>query len=70
MGRANGLAQGIEHQRALLCRLAARRFGAETAAPLAALLAGIDDPERLAEVGDRIVDCATGAELLGRMARD
>lgn len=34
---------------------------------LAALLSRIDDPDRLAEVGDRIVDCATGAGLLGRV---
>ncbi len=27
----------------------------------------IDDPARLAEVGDRIVDCATGADLLDRV---
>ena len=64
--RAEGLAEGIEHQRALLRRQAARRFGEETAAPLSARLARIDDPERLAEVGDWIVDCATGAELLAR----
>ena len=73
-GRAEGIAQeaaqGIERQRALLCRQAARRFGDATAVPLAALLGGIDDPEHLAEVGDWIVDCATGAELLDRMARD
>ena len=69
-GWAEGIAQGIERQRSLLCRQAARRFGDETAAPLAALLGGIDDPEHLAEIGDWIVDCATGAELLARMARD
>ena len=73
-GRAEGIAQeaaqGIERQRALLCRQAARRFGDATAVPLAALLGGIDDPEHLAEVGDWIVDCATEAELLARMARD
>ena len=69
-GLAEGRAQGVERQRALLCRQAARRFGEETAAPLAARLAGIDDPDRLAEVGDRIVDCATGAELLARTGRD
>ena len=73
-GRAEGIAheaaQGIERQRALLCRQAARRFGDATAVPLAALLGGIDDPEHLAEVGDWIVDCATEAELLDRMARD
>ena len=69
-GRAEGRAEGIERQRALLCRLAARRFGEGTAALLSARLAGIDDPERLAAVGDRIVDCATGAELLARTGHD
>ena len=33
---------------------------------LAELLAGVDDPARLAEVGDWIVGCATGDELLER----
>ena len=73
-GRAEGIAQeaaqGIERQRSLLCRQAARRFGDATTVPLAALLGGINDPEHLAEIGDWIVDCATGVELLARMARD
>ena len=63
--------QGVEHglaeERALLVRLATRRFGAETGERLSALLAGVNDPARLGEVGDGIVDCATGAELLGRV---
>ena len=51
-------------------RLAARRFDAETAKRLAELLAGVDDdPDRLAEVGEWIVVCATGAELLNRCSR-
>ena len=56
-----------EGQRAMLVRQAARRFGAGTADRLSALLSRIDDPARLAEVGDRIVDCATGADLLDRV---
>ena len=56
-----------EGERALLIRQAARRFGAGTAERLPALLARIDDPARLAEAGDWIVDCATGAELLARV---
>ena len=63
-GRDKGLAQGVEQQRALLCRMAARRFGADTSARLAEVLAPIADPERLADVGDRLVSCATGAEFL------
>ena len=63
-GRAAGRAEG---ERALLARLAARRFDAGTARRLSALLSRIDDPDRLAEVGDRIVDCATGADLIARV---
>ena len=63
-GRVEGRAEG---QRAMLVRQAARRFDAGTAERLSALLARIDDPARLAEVGDRIVDCATGADLLDRV---
>ena len=67
-GRAAGRAEGRAEQRALLCRQAARRFDAETAKKLAGLLAGVDDPARLAEAGDWIVVCATGAELLDRFS--
>ena len=66
--RAEGIAAGrTEGEQTLLVRLAARRFGAETGQRLAALLSRIDDPDRLAEAGDCIVDCATGAELLERV---
>lgn len=34
---------------------------------LSALLSRIDDPDHLAEVGDRIVGCATGADLIARV---
>ena len=50
-------------------RLAARRFGAETAEALGRLLEGVDDADRLAEVGEMIVDCGTGGELLDRAGR-
>ena len=51
---------------AMLSRLAERRFGAGAGARLAALLAEVADPERLAAVGDLVIDCADGAELLAR----
>ena len=57
----------VEGERALLVRLATRRFGAGTGERLAAMLSRIDDPARLAGVGDRIVECATGAELLAHV---
>ena len=64
---ARGIAQGRAEERALLRRLAERRFGAETAARIAELLAGIEDAEDLTEVGGWIVDCRTGDELLERI---
>jgi len=64
-GVAEGRAQGVDQQRALLCRLAAARFDAGTSARLADLLAPIAEPERLAEVGDRLVRCDTATEFLG-----
>ena len=66
-GREQGREQGIAREKALLCRLAARKFGPEAAARLAASLAGVTDAERLAEAGEWIVDCTTSAELLARV---
>ena len=81
-GRAEGLAQGVERgieqglergieqglaaERELLGRLAERKFGDGTAERLSDLLAGIGDTRRLAEVGDWIIDCATGDDLIAR----
>ena len=45
------------------------RFDAGTAERLAALIAGVDDAALLTTVGDWIVVCATGAELLERVRR-
>ena len=56
-----------EGERALLVRQAARRFGAGTAERLSTLLLRIEGPDQLAEAGDWIVDCATGAELIDRV---
>ena len=68
-GVRRGREEGRAEERALLLRLAARRFGAGTAEALAGLLEGVDDADRLAEVGEMIVDCRTGGELLGRIRR-
>ena len=67
LGREQGLTEGVDQQRALLCRQAEARFDAATAARLAELLAPVADPERLAEVGDRLVRCATAAEFLSSL---
>lgn len=67
-GREEGISlgreEGITHERRLLRRLAAERFGTATAERLAAALAMQADPERLAEIGVAIVRCATADELL------
>ena len=70
-GHKQGLAQALErelrHERAMLSRLAARKFGGGTATRLEALLERVDDPERLVRVGEDVIDCVTGAELLARV---
>ena len=64
-----GREEGRAEERALLRRQAARRFGADTAEALGRLLEGVDDADRLAEIGEMIVDCETGGELLDRAGR-
>ena len=68
LGRAEGISlgreEGLAHERQLLRRLAAARFGAATADRLDRAFAAEADPERLAAVGEAIVRCATGDELL------
>ena len=69
-GRAEGRIEGrAEGQIAVLRRLAARKFGPETANRLAGQLAEIPDPERLGEIGEWILECEVGEELLARVAR-
>ena len=67
-GLGQGLEQGIEQQRSLLRRQAALRFGEETAVRLARLLTHLAGAARLAEAGEWIVRCETGADLLARVA--
>ena len=70
-GREQGLREGIERgraeERALLCRLAARKFDAEAAQRLSPSLDRVVDPGSLAQIGDWIIECATEAELLDRV---
>ena len=65
-GRRLGLSEGMSHERTLLRRQAARRFGPATGDALAALLANEEDVERLAAVGDLVVGCESAEELLRR----
>ena len=67
-GLRTGRAEGVAARRALLGRLALRKFDTATAERLAELLAGIEDPGRLADVGDRIIDCDDGGALLAELS--
>ena len=66
-GRVEGIRQGLKHERELLRRIAAVRFGADTAERLSTMLDGVADPDRLAEAGEWIVRCNSGSELLNRV---
>ena len=65
-GLEQGVARGLEQERTMLARQAGRKFGAEVGARLAEVLAGVADAERLAGIGDLVIDCDDGAELLAR----
>ena len=69
-GIQRGIERGIEtgraEKRALLRRLAERKFGAETAGLLAEILNRVADPGGLADIGESIIECDTGAGLLDR----
>ena len=67
-GREQGIEQGLAHERTLLRRQAASRFGVDVAERLTAVLNGISDPEHLAEVGEWLVRCETGEAFLARVA--
>ncbi len=69
-GMEQGMRRGVERERALLCRMAARRFGAKTSERLSALLDGIGDPDQLEDIGELIVDRDTGAALLQRVGQN
>ena len=68
-GREQGIEQGRAEERALLRRLAVLKFGTDTSEPLAELLDSLTAPGQLAEVGDWIIKCDTGGELLERAKR-
>ena len=70
--RAEGFEQGIEQgraaERARLRRQAALRFGARTGERLSDLLDGLAGGEALDQVGDWIIECGSGEELLSRVS--
>ena len=65
--KAEGRVQMTAHERDLLRRLAEVKFGTETAGQLARLVAMIDDPSRLSDVGAWTVSSGESAELLERL---
>ena len=68
-GVKQGIEQGLTHQRALLRRQAALRFGEEAAVRAAPALEGIADPDGLAAAGEWIVRADDGDELVARLTR-
>lgn len=64
-----GIEQGLAHERALLCRQAALRFGAETAARVSSAVDRIAGPEGLAVAGEWIVRAGDGDELVERLTQ-
>ena len=65
-GRTEGLAEGLQNERSAFLRQAHLRFGAETATALAPLLERVTNPEQLTQIGEWIILCTTGADLLER----
>ena len=61
-GRAEGRAEVMRRQ-------AARKFDAMTANRLAEELERVHDPERVVEVGEWLIECGSGEELLDRVKR-
>ena len=53
----------------MMHRMAARKFGPETAGRLLERLGGLGDSGHLIEVGDWLVECESGEELLVRVER-
>ena len=69
-GRAQGLAEAAVHEKALLRRLALRRFGTTAAERLTAALDDVLDNDRLLLAGDWIADSVDAEDFLSRVARD
>ena len=58
-----------EGQAEVMRRQAARKFGVVTADRLAEELERVHDPERVVEIGEWLVECESGEELLDRVRR-
>ncbi|WP_242467784.1 DUF4351 domain-containing protein [Thiocapsa imhoffii] len=60
IGMRKGMERGMESERTLLQRLARRRFGDDVAERAAVLLARIQAPETLEQLGEALLDDADG----------
>ena len=68
-GIEQGLEQAAAHEKALLRRLALRRFGATAAERLTAALDDVRDNDRIFLAGDWIADSVDAEDFLARVAR-
>lgn len=66
-GLQKGLQQGRAEERQLLINMAKLRFGPDCAKTLTPLLEKIDDSDRLANIGEWIIRCETGQELVNQV---
>ena len=66
-GRAEGQAEGRARQAELMRRMAARKFGYDTAERLAERLERVRDSEHVAEIGEWLIECESSEELLERL---
>ena len=66
-GLAEGLEKGLQNERSTFLRMVRLRFDVETATALAPLLECVTDPEQFTQIGEWIILCATGEDLLDRV---
>ena len=59
----------VERQRALVRRLALRRFGPNIVESLGPLLDEVSDPDRIAAIAAGVLECETADEFLARAER-
>ena len=63
-GVDDGIERGIERERALVRRLAVRRFGSGIADRVVPVLSRLTDAERIAAVAEAVLDCDTADEFI------
>lgn len=66
-GIERGRREGIEREKALVRRLAVRRFGAATASKIIPLLDQISDSERITAIADAVIEAETSEEFIARV---